>query len=114
MEEKLTYADLPDEDKLLMDGLFQIKIKAIIERKKVRNELALLRKREMELTKEIMNLSQKAIGEKFELGCNSAKPLSKTLRRELNKKVNPVDSEPVLFCGGEKAFLSFEKAVGQN
>lgn len=111
---KLTYADLSKEDKLLMDELFQIKIKAIVQRKEIRAVLAFLRKREMDLTKEIMNLSQKAIGEKFELGCNSAKPLSKTLRREYNKELRPMNSEPILFCGGEKAFLSFEKAAGQN
>jgi len=40
---KLTYADLSDEDKLLMDGLFQLKAEA--ERKIIRNILAQSRKR---------------------------------------------------------------------
>lgn len=85
--EKLTYDMLSDEDKLLMDGLFQHKVKKQEERKIIRNIMSRLRKREMDCTKDIMNLSQKAIGEKFDLGANSAKPLSKKNREKLlNKK----------------------------
>ena len=83
---KLTYADLSDEDKLLMDGLFQHKAKKETERKIIRNILMLLRKREMDCTKDIMNLSQKAIGEKFDLGKNSAKPLTKKARQEIESR----------------------------
>jgi len=80
---KLTYANLSDEDKLLMDGLFQHKLKKENERKILRNIMKALRKREMDCTRDIMNLSQRAIGEKFDLGANSAKPLSKRNRENI-------------------------------
>lgn len=86
MSEKLTYADLSDEDKLLMDGLFQHKEKKENERKIIRNIIAQLRKREMDCTKDIMNLSQRAIGEKFDLGANSAKPLTKRNRENIENR----------------------------
>ena len=83
MNKKLTYADLSDEDKLLMDELFQYKLKKENERKIVRNILASLRKREMDCTRDIMGLSQRAIGEKFDLGANSAKPLTRRNRENI-------------------------------
>ena len=86
MNEKLTYADLSDEDKLLMDGLFQHKAGKEVERKIYRNIIAQLRKREMDCTKDIMNLSQRAIGEKFDLGANSAKPLTKRNRENIENR----------------------------
>jgi len=88
MSENLTYADLPDEDKLLMDGLFQYKAEKEIERKILRNILAQLRKREMNCTKEIMDLSQRKIGEKFELGKNSAKPLNRRTRENIKDRLS--------------------------
>ena len=92
MNKKLTYADLSDEDKLLMDGLFQHKEGKEAERKIIRNIIAQLRKREMDCTKDIMNLSQKAIGEKFELGFNSAKKLTKTKREIIKNRISEKDT----------------------
>ena len=87
MAKHLIYSDLPDEDKLQIDDLYKYKDGKINERKIIRNIMAQLRKREMDCTKDIMNLSQRAIGEKFDLGANSAKPLSKKNREKLlNKK----------------------------
>ena len=91
MNEKLTYADLPDEDKLLMDGLFKHKEKKEVERKILRNIIAQLRKREMDCTKDIMNLSQRKIGEKFDLGANSAKPLSKRNIENIKDRLSKID-----------------------
>ena len=91
MSEKLTYADLSDEDKLLMDGLFQHKAGKEVERKIIRNIIAQLRKREMDCTKDIMNLSQRAIGEKFDLGANSAKPLSKRNSEDIKNRLSKID-----------------------
>ena len=105
---KLTYADLSSEDKILMDALFQVKEEKIKERKMLRNLIAQLKKSEMDCTKEIMNLSQKAIGEKFELGCNSAKPLPKKTRRELNRELLASEREPIFFCNCTTAYLSGE------
>jgi len=87
MVKHLIYSDLPDEDKLQIDDLYKYKDGKVKERTKIRSYLAILRKMEMECTTEIMNLSQRAIGEKFDLSANSAKPLSKVNRRKLlNKK----------------------------
>jgi len=91
MSEKLTYADLPDEDKLLMDGLFQLKAESEAERKILRDIIARLRKREMDCTKDIMNLSQRKIGEKFDLGANSAKPLSKRNIENIKDRLSKID-----------------------
>lgn len=91
MSVKLTYADLPDEDRLLMDGLFKYKEKKESERKIIRNILAQLRKQEMDCTKEIMNLSQRAIGEKFDLGANSAKSLSKRNIENIKDRLSKID-----------------------
>jgi len=88
MSEKLTYADLSDDDKLLMDGLFQLKAEAETERKIIRNIIAQLRKRDMECTKDITNLSQRAIGEKFDLGVNSAKPLNRRARENIKDRLS--------------------------
>lgn len=88
MTEKLTYDKLPDEDKLLMDDLFRYKAKKIRERKEFRVKLAILRKEEMDCTKEIMNLSQRKIGEKFDLGANSAKPLTKRNRENIKDRLS--------------------------
>lgn len=98
MTEKLTYADLSDEDKLLMDGLFQYKAGKEVERKIIRNIIAQLRKREMNCTKDIMSLSTRAIGEKFDLGANSAKPLSKKNRKNIKKKIteNLIERRPAI------------------
>ena len=96
---KTTYSKLSDEDKLLMDELFQYKAGQETKRKRIRNILAKLRKQEMKCTKEIMNLSQRAIGEKFDLCADAAKPLSKKLRRELTKKLRPEKEEKsLLYC----------------
>ena len=71
-----------------MDELFQHKEGKISERKILRNIIAQLRKQEMSCTKDIMNLSQKAIGEKFEVCATSAKKLTKKNREDLKKKVS--------------------------
>ena len=63
MAKHLIYSDLPDEDKLQIDDLYKYKDGKINERKIIRNIMAQLRKREMDCTKDIMNLSQRAIGE---------------------------------------------------
>ncbi|TET61419.1 MAG: hypothetical protein E3J47_05175 [Candidatus Stahlbacteria bacterium] len=88
MNKNLAYTDLSDEDKLLMDGLFQYKAEKEVERKILRNILAQLRKREMNCTKEIMDLSQRKIGEKFELGKNSAKPLNRRTRENIKDRLS--------------------------
>ena len=88
MSKKLTYDMLSDEDKLLMDGLFQAKKHTIKERVIIRNIISSLRSLEMKKTKEIMSLSQKSIGEKFELGANSAKQLTKRNRENLKNRVS--------------------------
>jgi len=116
---KLTYAYLPDEDKLLMDGLFQLKAESEAERKILRDIIARLRKREMECTKDIMNLSQRAIGEKFDLGVNSAKPLTNKNRKELlNKKpadeVKKVDNVKTIRSTNGHKSRKHSRGVTQN
>ena len=88
MIEHLTYSALSDEDKLLMDDLFKYKAGKDSERKIIRDILAQLKKCEMECTKEIMNLSVKAIGEKFDLGETSAKPLTKKNRENIKDRIS--------------------------
>lgn len=85
--ESLTYTDLLDEDKVLMDDLFKYKEEKIAERKIMRDLIAQLKKTELRCTREIMNLSQEAIGEKFELGSTAAKPLKKLDRVKAEKRI---------------------------
>lgn len=95
MTKKLTYDMLSDEDKLLIDELILFKDQRVIDRKIIRDIIAQLRKMEMGFTTEIMNLSVKKIGEKFDLGHNSAKKLSKKERARIKsvaeepKKLHP-------------------------
>ena len=110
MSEHLTYSDLSSEDKILMDGLFQHKEQKIKERKNLRDLIAQLRKKEMDCTKEIMNLSQRKISEKFDLSCNTSKPFSKKVRRELNKELN-TKKEPIFYCNCTDAYLSDQKTA---
>ena len=88
MNEQLTYAELPDEDKLLMDDLFIYKSAKIAERDTIRNKLMQLRQQEQDCTTEIMNLSQRKIGEKFEIGATSAKPLHKRNRENIEDRLS--------------------------
>lgn len=88
MAKHLIYSDLPDEDKLQIDDLYKYKDGKINERKIIRNIMAQLRKREMDCTKDIMNLSQRAIGEKFDLGVNSAKKLTKRNRENIKNRLS--------------------------
>lgn len=83
MEEELTYIDLPDEDKLLMDDLFKYKAAKQEERKIIRDIIAQLRKYEIRCTNEIMNLSIKAIGDKFDISHTSARALKKVERKNI-------------------------------
>ena len=86
---KSTYTDLSDEDKVLMGGLFDFKLKRIIERTALRKKIEELKIMEMACTTEIMNLSTRKISEKFDIRPHSAKPLSAKEKKRIaneNKK----------------------------
>jgi len=69
-----------------MGGLFDFKEKKVAERVTLRNQIETLRRKEMACTKEIMNLSQRKIGEKFDLCPHSAKPLSAKEKKRIANK----------------------------
>jgi len=73
---KPTYTDLSDEDKVLMGALFDYKEAQKAERAVLRSQIEALKIKEMNCTKEIMNLSTCKISEKFDILPHSAKPLS--------------------------------------
>lgn len=103
MTDHLTYANLPQEDKILIDELFQHKEQKIEERKILRNTISELRKREMDCTREIMNLSQRKIGEKFEISYCAAKPFSKNQRKKIIERQN--EKESLFYCDCDRAVL---------
>ena len=106
MSEHLTYSDLPDEDKLLMDDLYRYKSGKEKDRKIIRNILASLKKMEMDCTKEIMNLSQRNISEKFDLCVSGAKPLSKRNRENIEDRIS---KEKIKQNKSGSSGLSFKK-----
>ena len=87
MENKrLMYADLSDEDRVLMGALFDYKTEQTVKRASLRLQIEDLKRQEADCTKEIMNLSQRKISEKFDICPHSAKPLSaKEKSRIINK-----------------------------
>ena len=112
MSEHLTYSNLSDEDKLLMDDLFKYKLNKEKDRKIIRSILARLRKIEMDHTREIMNLSQKKIGEKFEVNYCAARPLSKKERKEINKRLgieDPNEEKSLFHCNNTGTYLLSDK-----
>ena len=88
MSEKLTYADLPGEDKLLIDDLFKYKAAKTEERGIIRNIIAQLKKHDSACTVEIMNLSVGSISDKFDIPLTSARALKKVERRTIEKQVH--------------------------
>lgn len=80
------YADLSDEDRVLMGALFDYKTEQTIRRASLRLQIEELKRQEMTCTKEIMNLSQKKISEKFDICPHSAKPLTAKERRRISEK----------------------------
>ena len=80
-----SYTDLSDEDKVLMDGLFQYKEKKEAERKIYRTIISRIKAMEENCTKEIMSLTRKKIAEKFDISPNSVRPLSDK-KRQLKEK----------------------------
>lgn len=91
MPERSPYSLLPYEDRLLIDQLYEEKNKTIVKRKRIRDLIARLRDKEMQLTKEVGNLSREKIGEKFGLSAHSARPFSKREKEIARNNASLID-----------------------